>query len=114
MSNDDFSYIDVTNVLRQNNALRRSKFINFFLKDLFKHTGIEYRTNQVDYKHEDEKQDEEEPWKNTYRWHAELSKTTNSSKSKTYWEEDTEFTIRNKLSAKYHERDDEPYVMKSI
>lgn len=44
------SHIDVTHLVREVSLSRQSKFANFFLKDLFEKTGIEYRTSQVDYR----------------------------------------------------------------
>lgn len=97
------SYIEVTEVVPEEISAQRSKFTSYFLKDLFQHTGLEYFTYRVDYSHRDQLKDEDEPYAQTYKWHAELLKGVN----RTHFVEDTESTFE-KMAPGNGVREDDP------
>ncbi|XP_031622960.1 uncharacterized protein LOC116340548 [Contarinia nasturtii] len=92
------SYINVTQIQRHNKTL----YMNHFLRELYRYTGLEYYTHVVHFT--GEKVAEENLYEdNSYQWHAE-SKLRNS----TYYIEENELNIREQIRKQNRIREDEP------
>lgn len=98
------SYLNITEIVREDSYHKPTLYMSDFLKDLFRYTELEYYTNRVCYCNEDEEEDEDEPYNNTLLWHAEFSKTENS----TYYVQDHKMNVRSPIFKKYWNREDEP------
>lgn len=98
------SHLNVTEIVREADFYNQSLYMSYFLKDLYKYTGLEYYTHIVRYKKKQEVADERDPDDNTYQWHAELPKLGNS----TYYIEEDKLDIRAQILMKNWNREDEP------
>lgn len=96
------SYLNITEIVREHDYKQSALYMSYFLKDLFRHTELEYYTNRVCYYNDDELDDTGEPYNNTFTWHAEFSNTT------PYYVEEDKLNVRSQIFKKYWHREDEP------
>lgn len=101
------SFINVTEIVRASDPVRKTLYMSHFVKDLYSYTGLEYHTHHIDYKYEDEVKDEQlKPYTKSYTWHAELSGHGNTSDLIKMGKLD----IRSQILKKNWYREDEPDV----
>lgn len=108
------SSINVTEIIRESDYRRHqnnNNFIAYFLKDLYKYTGIEYITERIVYSFGDEIVDRMVKVNiNPYIW------TTDENKRFNYTDdiEENKRYIRSKLIKQHRQREDEPEFGKVI
>lgn len=101
------THINVTEIVREMDVYKQTLYMSFFLKELYRYTGLKYFTRLINSNINTELSDEEVPSENnTYIWHPKLSKRGNST---SYIEED-KLNIRQQLLQRNWNREDEPDI----
>lgn len=100
------SHLNVTEISREIEFYKLTLYMDFFVRDLYRNTGLEYHTLRVGYNVQDELADKEDDVfdHHTYEWHPELSKHGN----RTYYIEEDKLNIRAQILKKNWLREDEP------
>lgn len=98
------SHLNVTEIVREVDFDKQTLYMNHFVKDLNRHTALEYYTHRVLYNMEDEQADKEDAFNdNTYQWHPEYSK-----RNRTYYVEEDKLNVRGQILKKNWYREDDP------
>lgn len=100
------SHLNVTEISREIEFHKLSLYMDFFVRDLYRYTALEYYTHRILYNVQDELADKQDDVfdHHTYEWHPELSKHGN----RTYYIEEDKMNIRSHILKRNWQREDEP------